>query len=186
MLRSVLFIKTAILISNPTVSSGLATTYAKVLQEQAVKRHFDPITVVAIVENESKWHSRLVGGLNGQCVGLGQHCLHVHKYCRDTDYKGAQCQARKAHLLNGPNNLVATAVAITAWRKYCSRLTKRSALFHRWLYGYQGHTMNDRSIQCGMRKTKKGWRDVRRPGLVRRVMRRRLELIRATKRRLRK
>lgn len=186
MWRSILFIKTAIQVSNPAMPDATAEAYAKVIQPEAKKRNFDPVTIVAIVENESHWRSNLVGGLNNQCIGLGQHCLHIYAYCRDTNYLGEKCQARKAHLLNGGNNLMATAQAITSWRKYCTKLTGKPALFHRWLYGYQGHAMNDPSRQCGMKKTKRGWVDIKKPGLVQRVMRRRVEIIRATERSLRK
>jgi len=180
--RSILFIKTAIQVSNPYISDTTADAYARVLQVEAKARGFDPISVVAIVENESHWNSRTVGGLNDQCVGLGQHCLHVYAYCRDTEYKGARCQAKKAELLDGGNNLRAVARAITRWRKYCVRLTGRAALFHRWLYGYQGHAVVHPGVQCGMIRTKHGWKDVPRPALVRKVMRRRVVLIRATQR----
>ena len=186
MWRSVLFIKTAIQLVQPTMPDTLAVSYAEVLQVEASKGHFDPITIVAIVENESHWISSLVGGLNGQCVGLGQHCLHVYDYCTGTDYRGERCQAKKAWLLNGHNNLVATAQHIVRWRKYCTKLTGHSASFHRWLYGYQGHAYQDNSRRCGMKKTRHGWVDIPRPGLVKRVIRRRVELIRETTRRLQK
>jgi hypothetical protein len=150
MWRSILFIKTAILISQPSMPSATATAYASILQAEGKARKFDPITVVAMVEGESHWNSRLVGGLNNQCVGLGQHCLHVYKYCTTTGYKGKRCQARRAYLLNGGNNLRETAKAITLWRKYCRKLTGRSALFARWLYGYQGHAWKNKNKQCGM------------------------------------
>jgi hypothetical protein len=168
------------------MSDGIRTSYAKVLQAEAKKRKFDPITVVSIVENESHWNSRLVGGLNNQCIGLGQHCLHVYSYCTGTNYRGERCQAKKAWLLNGTNNLYATSAAITKWRKYCRKLTGRSALFYRWLYGYQGHAYRNKNKQCGMMKTKRGWVDIKRPALVKRVMRRRLEIIRATEKQLRR
>lgn len=186
MIRSILFIKTAIALVQPNMGDQLRTSYATVLQKEAKARSFDPITVVAIVENESHWHSGLVGGLNNQCVGLGQHCLHVYSYCRETSYRGDRCQAKKAWLLNGTNNLQATAEAITNWRVYCRRLTGKPALFHRWLYGYQGHTPSDSLRQCGMRKTKRGWVDIPKPRLVQKVMRRRIELIKQTERRLRR
>lgn len=177
MIRSALCIKLAIGLAQPTMSVELKAHYAAVLQQEAKQRHFDPLTVVAVIENESGWRAGLVGGLRNQCVGLGQHCLHVHAYCRDTDYLGARCQARRAWLLNGENNLRATSAAVTRWRAYCRRLTGRSALFHRWLYGYQGHAANDSTRQCGMRKTVRGWVDLPKPALVRRVMRRRIQLI---------
>lgn len=191
MLRSILFIKTAIAISHPSLSDSLRTSYATTLQAEAKKRSFDPVTVVAMVENESRWNSRLVGGLNGQCIGLGQHCLHVYGYCTRTNYRGARCQEKKAWLLNGTNNLMATSRAITDWRKTCRQITGKPALFYRWLHGYQGFGKYDKerrrwTVVCGMRPTRKGWVDVKRPRLVRKVMRRRIELIKATERRLRR
>jgi hypothetical protein len=186
MIRSILFIKTAIGLVQPTMDDGLKTSYATILQQEAKQRGFDPLTVVAMVENESHWNSRLVGGLNNQCVGLGQHCLHIYDYCRETDYRGARCQEKKAWLLNGANNLRATSSAITKWRAYCRKRTGRSALFHRWLYGYQGHGYRDKTKECGMKRTKRGWVDLPKPALVKKVMRRRVELIRATERKLRR
>ncbi len=186
MWRSVLFIKTAIQLSNPYMPNSTAVAYAEILQAEAHKRSFDPIVVVAIVENESHWRSGLVSGLNKQCVGLGQHCLHVYAYCRDTEYKGAECQAKKAHLLNGGNNLIATAQAITTWRRYCRKLTGRPVLLHNWLFGYQGYGMNDQRLRCGMMKTRRGWVDVPKPLLVRRVTKRYVALVRGTERALQK
>ena len=191
MLRSVLFIKTAIEICQPTMSESLSTTYATKLQAEAQARNYDPITPVAIIDNESKWNSRLVGGLNNQCIGLGQHCLHVYDYCTGTAYRGARCQAKKQWLLNGHNNLMATSKAITDWRKTCRSITGKPALFYRWLHGYQGFGKYDKKrkkwiVVCGMRPTKKGWVDVKRPKLVNKVMRRRIELIKLTERKLRR
>lgn len=184
MLRSILFIKTAIAISHPSLNEDLRERYARVIQEEAQEHKHDPVTVIAMVEGESRWQAGLVGGLNGQCVGLGQHCLHVYDYCTGTNYRGARCQEKKQWLLNGVNNLRATSEAITEWRRYCRRVTGKPALFARWLYGYQGHAVT-KTKKCGMRKTRNGWVDLPRPALVKRVMNRRIALIKATERRLR-
>lgn len=183
MIRSVLFIKTAILLAQPSMSPDLATTYAEVLRVEARDRHFDPVTAVAIVENESRWRAGAVGGLNGACYGLAQFCAHIKPVCRREGLKSASCKAEMAPYLNGIYSLRALARSITAWRRFCRRVTGKPALFYRWLHGFQGY--GTKSVTCGMRKTKRGWIDVRRPKLVRKVMRRRLEIIRATERKRR-
>jgi len=179
--RSVLLIRVAIQVTAPSMPDATAEAYAEILQREGAKRGFDPITVVAIVENESHWNSHLVGGTDNKCVGLGQHCLQNYAYCRGS-YEDSRCQAQKAYLLNGGNNLVATAQAISGWRKYCRRLTGRDPLVHRWLFGYQGHSVNNHAHQCGMRRTTRGWVDVPKPPLVKRVLRRRAEILRAAQR----
>lgn len=178
-----MFIRAAIQVTTPTMPDSTATAYAEILQREGVKRGFDPITVVAIVENESHWNSRLVGGMDNKCIGLGQHCLQNYSYCRSS-YESERCQAQKAYLLNGGNNLVAIAQAISAWRKYCRRLTKHEPLVHRWLFGYQGHSVNNAAHRCGMKRTARGWIDTPKPALVRRVLRRRAEILRDTQRAL--
>lgn len=181
MWRPLALIQLAIHLSCPTLPASLTESYARILREQAGTRHFDPITVVAIVENESHWHASVVDGSG--CVGLGQICLSNYPTCRE-DPQGKLCAAQKRLLLDGGYNLITIAQEITQWRKYCRRLTGKPALLRRWLYGYQGHASRDPSRQCGMRKTRHGWVDLPKPALVKKILRRRAELARAAERRL--
>lgn len=172
--------------SQPKMGEGLRRSYAKILLSEGKKRKFDSFTAVAMVHFETRWNSKLVGGLNNACYGLGQTCAHIFKVCRDNGYKSPECLKKMKPYLNGANALYALGRSITRWRKYCRRLTGRPALFHRWLFGYQGNAYRDKSKQCGMRRTKRGWVNIPKTKLVMKVINYRLRLIRLNKRRKRR
>ena len=55
MIRPLAVIVSAILLSRPTMPVTEAARYARVLNEEAQKHAFDPLTAVAIVHFESRW-----------------------------------------------------------------------------------------------------------------------------------
>ena len=186
MLRSVAVIAWAIGISNPSLSSKTRTAYAKIIQTEAKDRRIDPFTIVAIVHNESRWRAGAISR-DGEDYGLGQIRARFVGACRkDADpvnKPSPACKAAKASLLNGAFNLRAVARHITEWRRTCRRITKRPALFARWLHGYGGMGNLKRGIICGQKKTRKGWRDLPIRRALRRIMDYRKRLIRDSRKR---
>ena len=175
--RSLAAIVCAISLSQPTMSSGTAKGYARVVQEEADARHFDPFTLVSMVHWESRW---IASASNGPCMGLGGVCLTNYRCCQ-SDPDGACCAEKRACLLDGGCNLRAAAAAITANRAYCRRTTGR-ALFRHWLPSYGGYN-EPPSRTCGQMRTARGWTNLPVPPLAMRVMRYRRELIRRCGRR---
>jgi len=171
--RSITVIVAAILLTQPNMSRTTAEGYAKVVQEEASKRHFDPYTVVSMVHFESRWQA---GVESGGCVGLGQVCLSNYPFCRQ-DPTGDRCQAKRASLLDGVANLRAVGAAITANRRFCRKKTGR-AKFHHWLASYGGFNKPGEGHWCGQRKVRGRWRDLPIPHIVNRVMKRRRKLMR--------
>lgn len=177
MLRTIQIITTALQIANPRLSDATAESYARVLQQEARERAFDPLTVVAITWHESRVMAHKIGGTAGRCYGLGQICVQaVYPHCRGEAFHGARCESERQRLLVGTENLRTIAAMITSWRAYCRRATRQPALFHRWLAGYQGIDAV-RGTTCGMKRTKKGFVDAPKHPMTKRVMAERLALI---------
>jgi len=180
-IRSVAAIAAAIEFASPGMSPATARAYAEVVRPEAIAHHYDPFTMVAYVRRESRWHAGVVGGRDGQCIGLGAICLHKYPYCIDTKFTGETCLARKSELLNGAHNLRVASAMVTGHRKFCRSKTGRRALFARWLSSLQGYNKSRgrRGVWCNMRKDRRGrWRDVRAPDGTRSVIRYRLVLVR--------
>jgi hypothetical protein len=137
MLRALVAIVAALKLSNPSLPDGVAHGYAKTIQADAKKRYYDPYTSVAIVWHESRVNSRIVKTHGDESyVGLGQIRLKNFAACR-TDINAAECQAIRARLLVGTENLTLVGMFIEANRQLCRRKTGR-APFAGWLAGYQG------------------------------------------------
>lgn len=174
--------------SQPKMGKGTRRSYAETILREGGKRKFDSFTLVAMCHNESRWNVRLVGGAGRKCHGACQHCVQFkYKYCRGDKYDSPRCKAKRSWLLVGNNNITETASDITNWRKLCRKVTGKSALFHRWLHGFQGYGRPKArpKVLCGMVRGKRGWRDVKRPRQVNQVMNYRRKLIRLNSRRRR-
>ncbi len=150
MFRALQIIVSAILLSRPGIPKTEATRYARVLQQEAVQHDFDPLTVVAIVHHETRWHPGLVSP-DGEDYGLGQVRARFMSGCRgDEDpvhHPSAACRAAKAWLLVGENNLRRVTTIITANRELCKEKAG-SAMLPRWLAGYQGLNSPSRDRWC--------------------------------------
>ena len=166
--------------------------YAKVVQAEAKEHSIDPFTLVAIIDHESHWRAGAISA-DGEDYGLGQVRARFQRACRkDSDpvhNPSPACKRAKMTLLNGSYNIRRIAHHISAWRNTCRKITKRPALFHRWLAGYggmgrQGPTGGWIRI-CGQRRTKKGWRDLPIHRQLRNIMNYRKKLIRLSKQRRR-
>ncbi len=150
MFRALKLIVTAILMSRPGMPAAEATRYARVLQDEGVKRAFDPLTAVAIVHFETRWRPGLVSP-DGEDYGLGQIRARFVGACRSDDdplgHPSDACRAAKASLLAGETNLRRMAVIITANRELCKEKTGRDDL-PRWLAGYEGLNFPGRDRWC--------------------------------------
>ncbi len=148
--RALPLIVSAILLSRPTMPRAEAERYAKVLQDEAKKRDFDPLTVVAIVHFESRWQPGAVSP-DGEDYGLGQVRARWMRGCRDdadpVRAPSEACQAAKAALLDGAQNLRRVAAIITANRELCREKTGAATL-PRWLAGYEGLNFPGRDRWC--------------------------------------
>jgi hypothetical protein len=140
MLRPIAIIVAAIALSRPGIAVDEAERYAKVLQEEAKERGFDPLTAVAIVHFESGWHPEVVSS-NREDYGLGQIRARYVGACRSDssprDNPSDECRALKKSLLDAETNLRTMAQLIDDNRKLCLEKTKSGAT-SRWLASYQG------------------------------------------------
>jgi hypothetical protein len=139
--RALQLIVSAILLSRPAMPTAEAGRYARVLQQEAAKHSFDPLTAVAIVHFETHWRPGLVSP-DGEDYGLGQIRARYMAGCRgDEDpvnNPSDACRAAKAGLLVGENNLRRMAAIITANRELCKEKTGNANL-PQWLAGYEGY-----------------------------------------------
>ena len=150
MFRALQLIVSAILLSRPSMPLPEARRYAHVLQEEAARHAFDPLTAVAIVHFESRWRPGVVSP-DGEDYGLGQIRARWFGACRnDADPvrdPSPGCRAAKANLLAGETNLRRMAVIISANRELCKEKTGDANL-PRWLAGYEGLNFPGRDRWC--------------------------------------
>jgi hypothetical protein len=158
--RAIPVIVSAILLSRPTIPRAEATRYARVLQQEAVKRDFDPLTAVAIVHFESRWNPGAISP-DGEDWGLGQIRARWLSACRgDEDPVRAPsdaCRAAKNALLAGEVNLRRMGVIISANRELCKEKTG-TAILPQWLAGYEG--LNYPSLDRWCAPNEKTWQVV--------------------------
>jgi hypothetical protein len=193
MFRSIPFIIAAL--GHVGVHGGKAKSYAPILQEMGKKHHLDPVTLIVLIDGESKWNPSIVNSIG--CIGLGQHCLQFqYKFCRKgAGYNKAKCDAKKAPYFNGPFNLRATASSISVNRRYCNKKTnkrtkKSRSQWRHWFPSYGGYNKPSKGIWCGQKrvKTKRGWRwrNVAIPKRIAMYMKKRKRIIRAISRKRRR
>ena len=193
MLRSIPFIIAAL--GQVGVTGQKAETYAPILQQEGKKHGIDPVTLIVLIDGESKWNPGLVNSIG--CIGLGQHCLQFqYGVCRQgPTYNKAKCDAKKAPYFNGPFNLRATASSISINRKFCNKKTNKRTKASRsqwrhWMPSYGGYNKPSQGIWCGQKrvKTKRGyrWENVPIPKRITKYMDKRKRIINALKRQRRK
>lgn len=168
MIRSALFLSHVLSLVAPHFPERDAA--AHLLRDLGREGHFDPITEIVIVDNESRWNPSAVSA-DGS-VGLGQPRLTNFRECHDLQSEA--CADRKASLLNWRTNLRVSAKLIVGWKAYCKR-TVGSEMASAWLRGYQGFDATHHTT-CGHRRIGKRWVAVPVPELTRRVLARRREL----------
>jgi transglycosylase-like protein with SLT domain len=122
------------------VSPEDATRYATTLQAEAQQNNFDPLTGVAIIHHESRFHPRAVSP-DLEDYGLAQVRVRFVGACKkDKDplrRPSAACKAVKESLLDPDENIRLMSQMISFHRKIC-RKKAGSADLHRWLASYQG------------------------------------------------
>ncbi len=157
MFRSIAVIVAGILLARPDMPREDATRYAKVLQQEAKARDFDPLTGVAIIQHESAWTVDIVSD-NREDYGLAQIRARYVGACKHDDdpldSPSDECRAVKQSLLQAETNIRQMARLITDNRKLCKAKTG-SASFARWLASYQG--LNDPKHDQWCRPGKKTW-----------------------------
>jgi hypothetical protein len=150
LIRLVATLVSAILLSRPGMPREEATRYAKVLNEVAKERDFDPLLAVAIIHFETHWHPSLVSP-DGEDHGLGQVRARFIGACRsDEDPLGnpsEACKAVKASLLSGEHNIRVMGSIIEANQDLCKDKTG-TAKAHQWLAGYAGLNFPERNKWC--------------------------------------
>lgn len=140
MFRSLAAIALAIRIGHPDVSEDDATRYAAALQVEAQRNDFDPLTGVAIIHRESRFHPRAVSR-DGEDFGLAQVRARFIGACKkDKDpvrRPSAACRAVKDSLLDPEENIRVMGQLIAGHRRICRIKTGRAS-FQGWLSSYQG------------------------------------------------
>jgi hypothetical protein len=150
LIRLVATLVSAILFSRPGMPREEATRYAKVLNEVAKARDFDPLLGVAIIHFETHWYPSLVSP-DGEDYGLGQVRARFIGACRgDEDPLGQPseaCKAVKASLLSGEHNIRVMGSIIEANRDLCKDKTGTGRA-SQWLAGYAGLNFPERNKWC--------------------------------------
>ena len=150
MFRTIAAIALAIRFGHPEVSEEDAVRYAKPLQAEAVKNDFDPLTGVAIIHRESRFHPRAVSR-DGEDYGLAQvRARYIGACKKDKDpvrKPSAECRAVKESLLEPDENIRVMSSLITGHRKLCKQMTG-SASFLGWLASYQGSNSKKENRWC--------------------------------------
>jgi Transglycosylase SLT domain len=161
MLRPLAVIISAILLSRPELQREDAEHWARVLQQEAKQRDFDPLTGVAIIHFESGWHPGVVSP-NGEDYGLGQiRARYIGACKRDKNPKdapGPDCKAVKQSLLDADTNIRTMAQLISDNRKLCLDKVKTASL-PRWLASYQGLNFPKQGKWC--KPGEKTWRVIK-------------------------
>jgi hypothetical protein len=138
--RSIAAIALAIRFGHPDVSEEDATRYAALLQAEAERNDFDPLTGVAIIHRESRFHPRAVSR-DGEDYGLAQIRARFIGACRqDKDPKrrpSAACIAVKESLLDAEENIRVMGQMITRHRQLCKQKAGTTNMLG-WLASYQG------------------------------------------------
>jgi hypothetical protein len=177
-IRSIAVIVRALELASPGWSEQLPPReeVAAHVRELARAGSFDPFTLIAVVENESRWRPTVIGGLGE--VGLGQIRPENFPECRGAGAGSEACDGVRQALLGWRYNLQVAARLLTTWREYCRRRVG-SALAVYWLQGYQGFDAS-RSASCGHVRERARWRALPIPALTRRILARRAELAERT------
>lgn len=128
-------IAAAILLCQPSLPRVQVARYAEATARAAARNRVPPVLLVAVAENESRWHRSAVSA-NGEYVGLGMVRLRNYAACRD-DLATPACQAVKAMLLDGASNLAVMAKVLRLNIDHCRR--KGHPGLAVGLAGYQGN-----------------------------------------------
>lgn len=150
MFRSIAAIVLAIRFAHPEVTEVDATRYASALQLEAEQHDFDPLTGVAIIHHESRFHPRAVSR-DGEDYGLAQvRARHVGACKQDRNPKrnpSQACRAVKERLLEPEESIRVMAELITSHRKLCRKKIGNDSI-QGWLASYQGRNVAKEDRWC--------------------------------------
>lgn len=148
--RSIAAIALAIRFAHPEVNEADATSYAAALQFEAERHDFDPLTGVAIIRHESRFHPRAISP-DGEDYGLAQvRARHVGACKADKNPRrrpSEACRAVKERLLEPAESIRVMAELISSHRKLCRQKTGNADLQH-WLASYQGRNSVKENRWC--------------------------------------
>lgn len=145
---------------------------AQLLHDVGRDRKIDPLTLIAVVENESRWQPSAKSA-DGS-FGLAQIRATNFGECQTATFDEAKCETRKVRLLDWRDNLRIAAQNMAAARGYCKRRVGSDLAIH-WLQAFQGYD-STRGTVCGHRRVGKRWVAGKVPLLTRKVLARRKEL----------
>lgn len=157
--RSLPLLAAVVLVSTPSSAHppGIQSALEAAAQDAGL-----PVRLLdALVEHESRWRPGVVGGRDGQCVGLTQICLHTVAACKTDDgydFEAPKCQEAKHVLLDGAVNLRVAGRRFAAWRAVCKSRTGSARPEH-LLSGFGGWDARHRLV-CGQRKVNGRWQTV--------------------------
>jgi hypothetical protein len=149
---------------HPEMKRPQRVAYATIVKREAKRAGVSGLEMVALVDHESRWHASVVGGLDGQCIGLGQICLHPFEACKE-GFDSPGCNAKRSQLLNPGENLRIVGDYILKWRELCRKRTGHDELLV-WYSGYGGFDSPARGIVCGQKKAGRAWQLTRLPKAV--------------------
>ncbi len=151
---------------NTAIAAFLCIALSSQALEAKTSHIADPL-LDAIAEHESHYQANVVGGRDGQCVGLTQICLHGFEACKDS-FEAPACLALKQRLLDPTENLRVASSELQAWRKLCKRVVGRADV-RGIVFGFAG--ADGRGVHCGMRQTAGGrWVRAKTPRVVRDIL----------------
>lgn len=169
MLRSLHVIAAAIGLSAPGLPDAQVDSYALVVRDESLEHELDPLLVVAVVHNESRWYASAQNQRTA-CVGLGGICLRVFPQCQDPGRRD-ECVLLKGRLLEPVWNLQVTAAMLESNRDFCTERIGPVTTAD-WLSSYQG--FNDRpgrrGVFCNHVRMRGRWVRVPTPRLTQRVI----------------
>lgn len=162
-------IAAAIAVATPSLPTAARDSYARSIEASAAKHKLDPLLFVAIIHGESRFRSGLIGGLNQQCVGLGQVCLHIYPECQ-AGFTTEACLARRAELADPTTNIKTIGVHLAKWRTWCKQKTRRQPQPKHLLFAYGGWNNPSLNLWCGQRQKRGKWVDVASPKTLSRTL----------------
>jgi Transglycosylase SLT domain len=168
-IRSLATILAALNVAAPGLPNKPAV--ADTLQEFGEKYHYDPLTMVAVVENESRWQTGAIS--SDGSYGLAQIRAVNFEDCR-ADPDGIDCTWWKTALLGWRMNLMIASGYFAASREHCKK-TVGTGLATYWLQAFQGFD-DTRKTTCGHVRRGKRWAALPVPELTRKILARRKEL----------
>lgn len=176
MIRPVEVVVAALRLVCPGQSDATLEDWGAHVRQLGITNGHDPVTQVAILENESRCNPRAFlkrGAL--EVVGLMGINLANFPACRDTS--ATECEAMRAQLLEPRFNLTMGSQYIAINRAFCKDKTGRG-MFENWLASYQGFNVPSANRYCALQRIGGRWVETGVPKLTRKVMRRRREILR--------